>query len=192
MLLFYKNLIGTARGSRDSIDPAVISVGSGLTFEDCDLLCQLVSNADIKNALWSINVDNAPEVDGFSSLFFKNRLSIVGNDVCKGVKDFFANGKLLKQINSTALVIIPKVTALKGLSDYRPIACCTVLYKIITKILTTRFNLVINKLVSANQSAFILGRNISDNVLLVHELIRNYQGREWSSMCNEDRSSEGL
>ncbi|WCJ29361.1 DNAse I-like superfamily protein [Euphorbia peplus] len=90
---------------------------------------------------------------------------------------------MLKQINSTALVVIPKVADPKELGDFRPIACCTVLYKIITKIITDRFNVVINQLVCVNQSAFILGRSIADNILLAHELIRNYHRVSEGKSC---------
>nr|GEZ16883.1 hypothetical protein [Tanacetum cinerariifolium] len=46
------------------------------------------------------------------NLFFKDSWSVVGDDVCKAVRDFFSNGKLLKEINSTVISLVPKVAAL--------------------------------------------------------------------------------
>ena len=68
----------------------------------------------------------------------------------------------------------PKVATPVGLNDYRPIACCTVLYKVITKVLATILSQILPPLISQCQSAFVLGRSIVDSVLLAHELVRNY------------------
>lgn len=54
------------------------------------------------------------------------------------VKDFFRTGKLLKSVNTTLLTLIPKENTSNTICDYRPIACCTVLYKIISKVTTAR------------------------------------------------------
>lgn len=61
-----------------------------------------------------------------------------------------------------------------SLSEFRPIACCNVLYKIILKILANRLQKIISNLIFPNQSAFIKGRLISDNILLLHELVRGF------------------
>lgn len=82
-------------------------------------------------------------------------------------------GVLLKQFNITTLTIIPKSQNPVGLTDCRPIACCSIIYKIITKILTKRIGGILKRIVSPAQSAFIHGKKIIDNILLTHELVRN-------------------
>lgn len=54
-------------------------------------------------------------------------------DVVVSVQSFFDKGFLPKGINSTILALIPKKTKAKGMNDYRPISCCNVLYKVISK-----------------------------------------------------------
>ncbi|XP_043693014.1 uncharacterized protein LOC122643461 [Telopea speciosissima] len=58
--------------------------------------------------------------------------------------------------------------------DYRPIAVSPLLYRFIAKLLANRLKLVMDKVVGVNQSAFIEGRNITDNVLLAQELMNGY------------------
>ncbi|GJW65991.1 RNA-directed DNA polymerase, eukaryota, reverse transcriptase zinc-binding domain protein [Tanacetum coccineum] len=59
-------------------------------------------------------------------------------------------------------------------SDYRPIAYCGVVYKCVSKVITNRLKKVLNGLVDTNQGAFIEGRQISDNILLIQELMNGY------------------
>lgn len=47
-------------------------------------------------------------------------------------------------------------------------------YKIISKILTSRMSKVIGEVVNAAQAGFIPGKHIGDNILLATELIKGY------------------
>ena len=99
---------------------------------------------------------------------------MVKDDFCNAIKEFFVSGKLLGQLNATLITLVPKIQTPLRVTDFRPIACCNVVYKCISKILTTRIMKVLNKLVDQNQSAFIPGRAITDNILLTQELLKGY------------------
>nr|GEV25139.1 hypothetical protein [Tanacetum cinerariifolium] len=99
---------------------------------------------------------------------------IKGGEITIAIMDFFMNGKLLKELNHTIISLILKVSSPSKINDYRPISCCNVLFKCISKIIANHIKGYLGDLVSINQSAFILGRQISDNILLTQELIRNY------------------
>ncbi|GKA05135.1 RNA-directed DNA polymerase, eukaryota, reverse transcriptase zinc-binding domain protein [Tanacetum coccineum] len=68
-------------------------------------------------------------------------------------------------------------------SEFRPIACCNVIYKCISKILTNRIKSGLDKIVHINQSAFIPGRHIQDNILIAQELLRGYNRNNGPQRC---------
>ncbi|GJU60592.1 sugar transport protein 13 [Tanacetum coccineum] len=133
-----------------------------------------VCDAEIKEAMFSMGNDKSPGPDGYTAAFFKEVWDVVGNDVCGAVREFFVNGKLLKELNHTIIALIPKVHQPTRVNDYRPISCCNVLFKCISKIIANRIKGSLHCLISPNQSAFVPGRSISDNILLTHELMHNY------------------
>jgi hypothetical protein len=62
--------------------------------------------------------------------------------VVQAIKSFFSSGFLLKELNTTAVSLIPKVVNPSQLNDFRPISCCNTIYKCITKILARRMKSV--------------------------------------------------
>ncbi|KAL2252957.1 UNVERIFIED_CONTAM: hypothetical protein Sindi_0090400, partial [Sesamum indicum] len=79
-----------------------------LSEEDASSLLVPFTPADVKQAVFDIDEDKAPGPDGYSSGFFKAAWPIVGHEVSSAVLDFFNTGRLLKQINTTLLALIPK------------------------------------------------------------------------------------
>nr|XP_009759857.1 PREDICTED: uncharacterized protein LOC104212333 [Nicotiana sylvestris] len=74
----------------------------------------------------------------------------------------------------TTITLIPKILASTQVKDYRPIAYCTTLYKIVAKILTNRLKKVIEVIIGKAQSIFIEGRNIIENIRFCHEPFKGY------------------
>lgn len=75
-------------------------------------------------------------------------------------------------LSQMAIVLISKKRVAEGLGDFRPISLCLMTYKIFTKLIGNHLALLLPKLVSLNQGAFIRGRSIFDNVSLTQEICR--------------------
>ena len=98
--------------------------------------------------------------------FYKSFCHIVGKDVTEVVLNALNSGFVLDSINSTFIALIPKIKDPQKVSDFRLISLCNVIYKLIAKVLVNHLKLIFPYVVSNSQSAFLLGRLITDNVLV--------------------------
>ncbi|GAA0176031.1 hypothetical protein LIER_29096 [Lithospermum erythrorhizon] len=136
-----------------------------------------VTEGEIKNAIFGMGLNRAPGLDGFTVEFYQHCWPVIV------VKYFFATGEAFPAFNTTVLSLIPKTKFPVNIKEYRPIACCNVIYKCIIKILADRLKRVLNDVISYNQSAFVKGRMLNDSVLLMNELVNNYHNKEGRRRC---------
>lgn len=132
----------------------------------------------------AIDDNKSPGPDGYNSKFFKEAWPCIGEDVSQAILNFFQSGKMLKQINATNLCLIPKIEQPSNVSQFRPIACCNVLYKIISKMLCSRLKAVLPCLVDEVQSAFVENRKIMHNILVCQDMLKHYKRENEPARCN--------
>ena len=92
-------------------------------------------------------------------------------DFCDFVAEFFSGKKLTKYFTHTCLALIPKIESPSNFSELRPISLSNFSNKIVYKFLARRFNPILHRLIIVNRSGFILGRLITENVMLAQEII---------------------
>ena len=166
MVNFYKKLLGSCANSLPSINLTLVRNNNTLNMEARRSLITTITADEIDITLGQIDDSKAPSVDGFNAHFFKKAWSVIKNDIYQGVQEFFHKAYMHMPMNITLLTLIPKFGQPLFAKDFRPIACCTMLYKIIAKVLTNRLGQVIQEVVSPSQAGFIPGRFIADNILL--------------------------
>ena len=146
-------------------------------------LIKPVTSEEIKEVMFKMPSNKSLGPDGFTSEFFKASWSIIGNDFIVAVQSFFMKGFLPKGLNTTILALIPKKEAAIEIRDYRPISCCNVLYKVISKIIANRLKGTLPQCISPNQSAFVRDRLLVENLLLATEIVKDYHKEDISPRC---------
>ncbi|KAL5563120.1 hypothetical protein UlMin_032867 [Ulmus minor] len=144
------------------------------------------SPINIHNTIFRMGSFKAAGPDGMPALFFKAYWSTVGDDVVAMVRNFFLTGYLHPLINQSNIILIPKGQNVSTTNQFRPIAVCNVIYKVISKILANRVMPLLNKLICPTQNTFVPGRSIHDNSVLIQEVLHAMKkkrgGQAWMAM----------
>ena len=137
---------------------------------------------EVQGTLKQMEVGTAPGSDGLPPLFYKQYWSKVEQEVTSVVLAILNSGIVPSQLNHTFLTLIPKIHSPRKVTYFRPITLSNVLYKIVAKVLANRLKILLPKLISEHQSAFISGRLITDNILIAHETLHHLKSKRASRM----------
>jgi hypothetical protein len=85
-------------------------------------------------------------------------------------------------LNAAYVTLIPKKVDASTARDFRPISLVHSFAKLITKILANRLAPRLDAMVATNQSAFIRGRSIHDNFMLVQQTVKTLHRQKVSSL----------
>ncbi|XP_010446053.1 PREDICTED: uncharacterized protein LOC104728823 [Camelina sativa] len=179
---YYKKMFGDLGSS----SLASIAELADLIPQRCTSTALLVLNApitpsEVKNVVFELPINKATGLDGYCAVFFISHWGTVGQAVTDADLEFFSSSKLLKQWNATILSLIPKNPNAQKVADFRPIACCNTLYKIVSKLLANKIKKVVPDLISNNQSTFVPERLLVENVMLATELVQGYNQKNISA-----------
>ncbi|XP_031260175.1 uncharacterized protein LOC116118324 [Pistacia vera] len=138
---FFKDLL--AAFSQPQITEASMYFSRCISPDMISPLTAPITDDEIRIALFSILDDKALGLDGFTSLFFKWAWDIIGIDFKEVVRHFFATNEMPRCVNATKIALVPKVESPSHMTNFRPISCCNVLYKCISKMIVNRFKVVL-------------------------------------------------
>ena len=142
-----------------------------ITKEMNEQLTKEFQKEEIIQAISQMHPTKAPGPDGMSALFYQKYWDIIGDDVCSIILNTLNANASLADLNKTNIVLIPKTNRPTKMSEFRPISLCNVSYKIISKVLANRLKPILNSIISENQSVFVPGRLITDNILVAFEIM---------------------
>ncbi|WMV58897.1 hypothetical protein MTR67_052282, partial [Solanum verrucosum] len=166
IIAYYKNLYRETHQWRHSYNNVECPM---LTEEEKMSLQGRFEENEVLNCLKLCAADKAPGLDGYTMGFFIKCWDVLKN--MDTFQNFYEQEVFEKSFNATFIALIPKKKGANELRDYRPISLIGSIYKILSKILTERLKVVIDRLVDSQQMAFIKGRQIMDAVLIANEAV---------------------
>ncbi|KAM0828432.1 hypothetical protein ACQ4PT_067560 [Festuca glaucescens] len=171
----YLLLFGNAAVREYTIDPESV----GLQARDLQGLDVLFSEEEVWRVIQDLPADRAPGPDGFIGLFYQKAWSFIKGDIMAALlKLAVGDGRGFDKLNRSIIVLIPKKPYAIEVGDFRPISLVHSFGKLFSKLVASRLRGRLGELVSENQSAFVKGRCLHDNFLLVRQLARKISTRK--------------
>ena len=116
--------------------------------------------------------DKSPGSDGFSVNFYKLFWPLIGQFVVDSLNYGYRKGFLSPEQSRSVITLISKPGKDSTLlQNYRPISLLNVDYKIGAKAIANRFQRVIQSLLGPQQTGFLKGKFIGENVRFILDLI---------------------
>ena len=134
-----------------------------------DVLLKEFRVEEVRRALKQMHPTKSLGPDGMSPIFFQKYWDVMGPQVVDCVLNTLNSGIMPDGLNDTYICLIPKVNCPQKITDFCPISLCNIIYKLVSKVLANRLKIVLPAVISEAQSAFVPGRQITDNVLVVFE-----------------------
>jgi len=139
--------------------------------EQLSLECETTLE-ELESVLKTFQNNKSPGKDGFTKEFYGSFFGILGNHLLNSYNEAFLRGDLSVSQRRGIISLIPKDDAcLTEISNWRPITLLNVDYKIIAKVIGRRIEQILHKVIRPDQTGFIKGRYIGNNVRLLNDLM---------------------
>ena len=131
------------------------------------------TKADVELALKQMTPLKACGLDDMLPIFFQHYQDNIGDDIVKVVLSCLNSKTILLGLKHTFITLIPKVKSLEYVTEFRPIALCNILYKLVSKVLANKLKRVLPQIIYESQSAFQSDKTILDNILVAFKILHH-------------------
>ena len=98
-------------------------------------LLGVFSKREVDLALKRMASLKALGLDGMLPIFYQHYWSLIGDDVSLVVLSYLNSGTLLVGLNHTYITLVSKTKSTVRVTEFRPVALCNIIYKLISKVL---------------------------------------------------------
>ena len=169
---FYKSLYTEPSHLKDSKNYLAKINTPKLSDHEVDLCEAHITVEELGKALRDMPNKKSPGTDGLTADFYKFFWGDIKDIVFNSLTYAFENNSLSIEQKRGILCIIPKKGKdLRRLKNWRPLTLLNTDYKILTKLLASRLQIVLPSLISRDQSGYLKGRYIGENIRSIYDTI---------------------
>jgi hypothetical protein len=148
--------------------------------DDNEGLVSSLSMDEVVKAIRALPKGKAPSHDGIPMEFFHECEQEIAPDLHQAFTTMLNEGETFEFINKGIITLIPKSGDHARLNNWHSITLLGSIYKILTKLLAGRLQLVLLNIICPNQTGFVEGRSILDNVFIAQESLN------WAEESDQD------
>lgn len=143
-----------------------------LNIEEQESLEKDLTFEELKDALTSVADNKSPGEDGFTKEFYEAFFDLLGKYLLNSYNEAFNRGSLSVSQKRGTITLIPEGDEnLSDLKNWRPISLLNIDYKILSKALAKRMEQYLPKLIHSDQTGFVNGRYIGQNIRLLSDIM---------------------
>jgi len=172
---YYKNLFGPSENSLIMLDETQTDDIPQVSDLENEYLTAAFSQEEVRTAIFQMEHNKAPGPDGFPPEFYQVFWNLIKDDLMALFTDFHLGSLPLNCLNFGTIILLPKKKDAKVIQQYRPICLLNVSFKIFTKVATNILSTIAQKIIRPTQTAFLLGRNIMEGAVILHETLHELQ-----------------
>jgi len=170
---YYKELYSCVDVNEDDIDSFLqkINISVSVNEEDREMCDKDINKEEIHTALKSMSKNKSPGTDGLTVEFYMHFYELFEDIFYKLFKCIEEESVMSRSMRHGMITLIHKKNDKRLLKNWRPISLLNVDYKILARIMSNRIKTVLPKIISREQSACIMGRDISDTICSIRDII---------------------
>lgn len=154
-----------------------------LTENDKNVLEGIITYDELLKCLKKASNNTSPGFDGFTYEFFKFFWADLGGFMLRAINASFIKGEFSETFKRGVITCIPKGNKDKQfLKNWRPISLLNTSYKLTSACIAERLKTVLSKLINEDQTGFISGRFIGENIRLLYDVINYTEKQEIPGM----------
>ncbi|KAL3695340.1 hypothetical protein R1sor_009416 [Riccia sorocarpa] len=155
-------------------------INTQIKTEEASGLDEIPDDEENEETVKGLKRGKAPGLDGVTADCILSCWEFVRDDCCSMVRAFWTSKSMLERDVRGCIKLLPKTEVRQNLKNWRPVTLMSCTYKIISKLIATRIKKLLPGLVAAEQTGFVPGRRIEDNVLTLR------MAEEWSKQSGEN------
>ena len=128
---------------------------------------------EVEDVLKRLKKDKSPRPDGWPVEFYLHFFDLVGLEILNVIEHSRLEGRVLGALNATFITLIPKCDKPSFMRDFRPISLCNLIYKTISKLVSIRLKVILDKAISRHQFGFLHDRQIIEPVGIIQEALHS-------------------
>lgn len=129
-----------------------------------------ILDPEIKATVFEMGGSKSIGPNNFQGTFYETFWDITCSDVNELARECLSGGSYPWSLNSTNIILIPKIPNPEVVNQFRPISLYVYSYKVLSKILANRVKSFLPSIISPSQNTFVAGRQIQDNIVIAHEI----------------------